>query len=170
MTADGAPLSLLEACKINAMSGGLRSEFKKKKKTSLSFFSFTNVLCFVASSPSPAVCSSSATVTRHLLVCSEASFFVHCFPINVSIFVQLYMECKPVKPLARPQSQLPFQFSRFNAASATCFCDKYFIFIGCPDAIASEFCSASQIGWWWGEAFHWFEFDQFVRVGQTVWN
>lgn len=39
----------------------------------------------------------------YAFVCSDASFSVHCYPINVSIFVQLYMECKPVKPLARPR-------------------------------------------------------------------
>lgn len=110
MTPDGTPLSLLDAFKINAMDGGMGGVFKttwRSCRRDILFFVFFfslhqfNVLCwFIALSSSLLPLRH---CTRHAFVCSQASFSVHCYPINVSIFVQLYMECKPVKPLARPR-------------------------------------------------------------------
>lgn len=62
---------------------------------------FIVLCCFISLSSSSLLLRH---CTRHALVCSGASISVHCYPINVSIFVPLYMECKPVKPLARPRA------------------------------------------------------------------
>lgn len=83
-------------------------------------FSFpsTNLSRFIALTPCRAVRPS---CTRHVFVCSETSFSVHCYPINVSIFVQLYMECKPVKPLARPRVSRRFSSAGSKQLRRLCF-------------------------------------------------
>lgn len=82
------------------------------------FFPSTNLSRFIALTPCRAVRPS---CTRHVFVCSETSFSVHCYPINVSIFVQLYMECKPVKPLARPRVSHRFSSAGSKQLRRLCF-------------------------------------------------
>lgn len=128
MTPDGAPLSPLEACKINAVDRGMGDEFKTTWRSwrrdilfLCCFFPSTNLSFFISSTPCRAVRPS---CTRHVFVCSETSFSVHCYPINVSIFVQLYTECKPEKPLARPLVSRPFS-SAGSKQLRLCSCELH---------------------------------------------
>lgn len=106
--------------KLMPWTEALGDEFKTTWRSCFCvvFFPSTNLSCFIALTPCRAVRPS---CTRHVFVCSEMSFSVHCYPINVSIFVQLYMECKPVKPLARPRVSRRFSSAGSKQLRRLCF-------------------------------------------------